>query len=178
MYLQAYPHPRYDKLREDEYYYDFCLRRNTSVEGGLGVFTGFGGRTLGIFDVRRRPDRPEIAYEAFPRNLDTQDFARIYITLTDNKTFAFVEECWIGSNQRSWNVISNTPNLSERAVKMIENHAIELGFKKENFVFIRYDGCRREDPVIRSELARPVSTLRRNIAAPSRISTRGHYKFS
>lgn len=63
-----------------------------------------------------------------------------YTTLTDNKTFTFAAGC-LSENQMVWGVASTLKRLPKETVKLIHDHAVSLGFKREFFTGLRYDSC-------------------------------------
>ncbi|ODM99418.1 hypothetical protein Ocin01_07246 [Orchesella cincta] len=67
--------------------------------------------------------------------------ARHYVTLTDYKTFVVLSNCWLESNQKSWEVVSTTKTLSSEALQMIEEHVKSLGFNPEQFMSLNYGNC-------------------------------------
>ncbi len=48
----------------------------------------------------------------------------------------------MGADQTSFDVFSLTPELSPTAKRMIEEHAVSLGFKREEIVFLNYNSCK------------------------------------
>lgn len=145
LYRYGSGHPNYADLREDQFYYEWCFLRNISTPTGAGSTTSWG-RPWGDFGVRTVHGRPDIYLDSFSRtSTNPEAYTRLYVTLTDNKTFALVVACWNAENISSWHVISSTPRLSEKTLNLIESHAESYGFPRENFVRVRYDTCRRDD---------------------------------
>lgn len=149
LYRAASADPQYRTIREDEFFYDSCLQAArdsiTNLVARMSVF----GRTNVEMDLRVRPDQPDIYFEAISRNPLTQwDFAQARVTLTDNKSFAFILNCWTALDQRGWNILSNRPSLDAKTVKLIEDHASALGFDRRHFIFLRQDKCRRINPLV------------------------------
>lgn len=56
-----------------------------------------------------------------------------YTTLTDNKTFTFAAGC-LSENQMVWGVASTLKRLPKETVKLIHDHAVSLGFKRDFFL--------------------------------------------
>lgn len=144
LYRLAFGHPDYQTLRDDDFYYNFCPRRNISTTKKMGELTIFE-RKLAAFDVRipqKDDDKSGIYLESLSKNpLQRWDINRQHVTLTDNMTFAFLTICWTGADQRAWEVISADDKLDLQAKKRVMEHAESLGFRKENFVFLRPDSC-------------------------------------
>lgn len=136
-------HPRYPTITDDEFYYDFCVRRNISSATRQARLTGFG-RTLIDLNLRRIPNRPEVYFDLIPDNpLSPQYYLRAHVVLTDNKTFALLVVCWNYEDVSTWLVVSKTPRLEAKTRKLVEDHVGALGFKKEYFIFHRYDACNK-----------------------------------
>lgn len=147
MYRMASNHPRYAKMTESDLINGMCYRRNTSTTTGRGDAIGFG-RLLASFDVVTIPEEPWVYLEAIPRApLPRWDTLKQSVTLTDGKSFAFILNCWTGSNQRAWDVHSISPQLNPGTRRLIEDHAASLGFRRENMIFLRYDSCRKHNPL-------------------------------
>lgn len=68
--------------------------------------------------------------------------SRLVLTSTDNKYYTFFHMCW-GNGFASFGVISTVPVLPARKRAEIWAHAKKLGFKEENFVYLRYDYCKK-----------------------------------
>ncbi|XP_037042553.1 uncharacterized protein LOC119078921 [Bradysia coprophila] len=130
----------FPSLREFELYYDSCFEGTINLSSGIGSLYGFG-ELLGDFKIR--PGDPETEPTAlyFVKIGQPQLTLRHQVTLTDYKSFIFFANCWTDSNQRAWSFATFKPNLDEEAIRMIEAHAEQLGFQRENFVFFRYDTC-------------------------------------
>lgn len=147
-YHHASNHPRFHDMREFELYYNLCLTQNTSFANGDGTAFGFGGRPLGSYITRPRLDQPGVIDTTpindgdSPYDLHRRERVEQYITLTDHRTFAFLANCWTGADQRSFDVFSLTPELSPTTKRMIEEHAVSLGFKREEIVFLNYNSCK------------------------------------
>lgn len=142
-YRHASGHPRFREMREFELYYNLCLTQNTTYSVGDGTAFGFGGRALGSYTVRPRREQSSIIDKVRDGSLDRIEQ---FITLTDRRTFAFLANCWTGADQRSFDVYSLTPDLSPKTKRMIEDHAVSLGFNREEIVFLSYSNC-GEDPL-------------------------------
>lgn len=143
-YRTASTHPSYAALSEEEFRHRFCRSLVRTLKNNRGECLTYGlGTLLGEFDLRvtSSPSRYAI-WEFTPRPpLDSSDILWQRVTATDGKTWAFYTGCYSGSDQKQWVVASNTQHLSLDARRDIIDHAISLGFKRENFVFLDYDKC-------------------------------------
>jgi len=146
MYRSASSIPDYLYLSEKGFTENACYSRNTTTTQFDSVGSVFGfGRVLRSVRVVTRPG---IYFEGINRHplTNTVGFTNI-VTLTDNKSFAFLVVCWTGAalNEQTWAVVSNTPSLDAKTRKLIEEHAVSLGFKREHFVYLTYRRCFRDD---------------------------------
>lgn len=133
-------------MREFEFNYESCLQTYVNATTGVGLVYGFGAGIIGNFDVRYTDKKGVLDFVPLPvPGLD--DISKQYVTLTDNKSFVFFANCWAGSNQRGWSVMSLTPTLDSKTQQLIEDHAKSLGFDRHQFVFLRYDSCSAGSPV-------------------------------
>lgn len=134
-------HPRFGELRPDEFYYDFCYKRNLSSTQSVAHSIVFG-EARATHDVVV-PSESDKYLEITPR-LPTflgKETLKQWVTLTDDKSFVFISMCWSGADERAWLVFSSKPRLDPTTENLIIEHAVSQGFKRENAVFIRYDGC-------------------------------------
>lgn len=147
-YRIASTRPDYAEMRYDFFYYNFCYKRNSSTTQTTSQSIAFG-QVSAEYDVRVPRDNPEVYMEVVPRNPQNRnDILREYVTLTDNKSFVFVTLCWTGVDQRAWLVFSSKPTLDPVSEHLILEHAVSLGFKKENALFIRYHSCKAANPLL------------------------------
>lgn len=149
LYRQASNHPRFHEMRDFEFYYHACFKHNTSYTTGEGTVFGFGGRSLGSHRVRSRREQQTVIDTSpidGPYDSVGRDRLQQHITMTDHRSFVFLANCFVTEDQRSWTVYSLTPQLSQVAKKQIEEHALSLGFERNQFVFLSYKNC-GEDPL-------------------------------
>ncbi|ODM94160.1 hypothetical protein Ocin01_12527 [Orchesella cincta] len=123
------------EISEPELYYDSCIVfKNTNK---TFYSEGFGGNTREYTAIPK-----DGKFEVYAMNpVEGEGYSgTAYTTFTDNKTFSFSAVC--GDNgQMTWGVGSTTPTLPRETVEKIHEHALSLGFKKEFFTELRYDGC-------------------------------------
>lgn len=149
-YRLASVHHLYPELTEKDFEKEFCVTREGSSFEGRGRSTVYGlGRILADFDVEIREGPAGTRYFDFAMRppLD-MEVIRGMVTLSDGESFIFMTGCWTGSDQKFWDVISLVPRLSYRARRQIVEHAIQLGFRREDFVFLDYDTCWQENPFL------------------------------
>ncbi|CAL8111380.1 unnamed protein product [Orchesella dallaii] len=125
------------KISISTVYYDSCITWHLFKDGTL-LSKGFNG--LGR-EYKSKPlsDNPD-AYQFEPVDGTTMYGGTAYTTFTDNKTYFFSAVC-LSDGEMVWGVGSPTPTLPEETKKMILEHAVSLGFKKEFFSELRYDKC-------------------------------------
>ncbi|CAL8086070.1 unnamed protein product [Orchesella dallaii] len=124
------------EISESTVYYDACIVWTSN--NGTHIAEGFDGHTREYsIDVVKEGSNQvtKIHPVEGPGASGTG-----YVTLSDNKTFFFTAFC-ANDGQMSWGVASLIPKLPEESVKKIHEHAVSLGFKKEYFTELRYDGC-------------------------------------
>lgn len=130
----------FQKLRDDQFYYDSCIWVSQIVNGTTTVraFNEIAGRATNIRFAR---------HGLLTLNYTTEPIQTILglehtITLTDNKTYVFFSTCWTGTNERGWFTYS-TKDLwnNEQWRKMIGEHAVSLGFNRRNFAFMKRTNC-------------------------------------
>lgn len=142
-------YPQFRVMRDFEFYYEACLQNYLNLTSGIGLIYGFGDGIIRNFDVRPRNNLLETGIIDFI-SLPTpglQNVIRHTITLTDNKSFIFFDNCLTGTDQRAWLVLSNKPVLDKDTQGLIEQHATSLGFNRDNFIFLRRDSCKVKSPV-------------------------------
>lgn len=128
-------------MRESEFYYKSCLQNYFSVKEGNGAIYGFGDGIIGNFLVQIPDDlKNTIDFIPIPTP-GLKDVSRHTISMTDNKSFILFVNCWMGSDQRGWDLVTTTPYLDQKTQKLIEEHLVSLGFDSEQFVFLKYDHC-------------------------------------
>lgn len=131
-------------MLEDEFFYDFCVRRNISSVSKQGSVLIFGDLLLDGTKVRVVPERPEVYIDLIPKKpRSPEDYVRAYVTLTDNKTFAVVVACRNFDNVVNWLLLSNKPEVEAKTKRLVEDHVTALGFNREYFIFYRYNACNK-----------------------------------
>ncbi|CAL8116401.1 unnamed protein product [Orchesella dallaii] len=120
-------------------YYDACLKWYI-FDNGTTVATGFNGlRTE--YKTKPLKDNPD-AFTFVGVGVDKDFYSgTLYTTLTDNKSFFFGAIC-MKNGEMAWGVGSTTPTLTEETKKIVFDHAVSLGFNKEDFTELKYDTCR------------------------------------
>lgn len=139
LYKIGSSHPSFPKFREFEFYNGICLQNYFNLTAGFDTAYGWG-RDIGTYIVE--PVVPGKVID-FTYTLNPTDVSRHVVTLTDNKSFVVFANCNMGTNQRSWDIISTTPKLGPEAENLIQRHMKRLGFQEDKFVFLRYEGCKR-----------------------------------
>lgn len=146
LYRIASGHPQLANMREFEFNYESCLQTYVNTTTGIGLVYGFGVGIIGNFDVRYTDQKGVFDFVPLPTP-GIEDISRQYVTLTDNKNFVFFSNCWMGSNQRGWTLMSLTPTLDTKTQRLIEDHAKSLGFDRNQFTFLRFNSCSAGSPV-------------------------------
>ncbi|CAL8149397.1 unnamed protein product [Orchesella dallaii] len=120
-------------------YYDACLKWYMHGNG-TSFSKGFNGLTR---EYARKPVRGNPDAFTFVAVGGDQDVyaGNLYTTLTDNKTFIFTAVC-MKNGGMAWGVGSTTPTLTEKTKKIVRDHALSLGFNREDFTEINYDKCK------------------------------------
>ncbi|CAL8116515.1 unnamed protein product [Orchesella dallaii] len=119
-------------------YYDACLKWDM-YDNGTIFSTGFNGLRK-EYKTKTLMDNPDAF--TFVGEGGYKDFysGTLYTTLTDNKSFFFATVC-MNNREMSWGVASTTPTLTEETKKKIFDHAVSLGFNKEDFTELKYGTC-------------------------------------
>ncbi|ODM88005.1 hypothetical protein Ocin01_18678 [Orchesella cincta] len=129
------------EISESELYYDACIVWKCNNETYFSE--GFGGRTR-EYTADPEDDKMEV-YTMRP--LKGKGYGgKAFTTYSDNETFFFTAVCG-DDGQMAWNVASLTPTLPRESVKIIHEHALSLGFKKEFFTELRYDRCHFQNDI-------------------------------
>ncbi|CAL8116503.1 unnamed protein product [Orchesella dallaii] len=120
-------------------YYDACLKWYM-YDNGTVVSTGFNGLRK-EYKTKTLEDNPDAF--TFVGEGGDKDFysGTLYTTLTDNKSFFFATIC-LKNGEMAWGVASTTPTLTEETKKKVFDHAVSLGFNKEDFTELKYDTCK------------------------------------
>ncbi|CAL8086067.1 unnamed protein product [Orchesella dallaii] len=142
------------EISESSLYYDSCLVWKCNANGTQGhkdhgtyYSEGFDGRTR-EYEVEMVNGSEEVSKI---RPVEGKGLTGTgYVTYSDNKTFFFSAFC-TDDGQMTWNVASLIPVLPEASVKIIHEHALSLGFKKEFFTELRYDRCQFPSEDIQNE---------------------------
>ncbi|ODM94155.1 hypothetical protein Ocin01_12526 [Orchesella cincta] len=123
------------EISESELYYDSCIVWKHTNESYYSE--GFGGQTREYVAVPK-----DDKFEVYTmHSVDGKGYSgTAYTTYTDNQTFLFSAACG-DDGQMTWSVGTTTPTLPHGTVEKIHEHALSLGFKKEFFTELRYDGC-------------------------------------
>lgn len=142
MYNVVSGHPLFTKMRDWEFYYDSCISYN--LANGVAIFYAFDNRVIARSDYHPYTHHGviDLNFTPLPRRpgLHTH-FIRHYVTISDNKTWAFFSNCWEDINQRSWSVLATQPSLDAATLRLIEDHAAALGYDREQFAFFRRETC-------------------------------------
>ncbi|CAL8149406.1 unnamed protein product [Orchesella dallaii] len=126
-------------VRLSTVYYDACLKWYLH-DNGTSFAKGFNGLTR-EFARTTLEDNPD-GFTYVGVGGDRDFFAgTLYTTLTDNKTFFFAATC-MKNGGMAWGVGSTTPTLTEETKKIVLDHAVSLGFNKEDFTELKYDTCK------------------------------------
>jgi len=118
-------------VEEHRLYYDACIKANWNFETGKAQMKGFGGKEDNFPIPTHLPGN----YTSPP------DSGTMYLTLTDDSTFAFFATC-THDDRRTWYVVSKEPKLPADVIQKIKNHAEEIGFNWQYSAQIRYDHCK------------------------------------
>ncbi|ODM93332.1 hypothetical protein Ocin01_13350 [Orchesella cincta] len=129
------------EISESEVYYDACIAWKSN--NGTYHSEGFGGKTREYTVNYKGNDLEE--YTLRPQKGEGYK-GTFYVTYTDHKTFYFAASC-LDDGQMTWGVGSSTPTLPQETVKLIHEHALSLGFKKEFFSELRYDSCHMQNEI-------------------------------
>lgn len=155
-YKLASTHQSYQDLSEADLVNNLCPTREVKYVNGRGQATTSGfGQVLSDFtfvsgDV---PGGNKYWQHNPTKTSPLQEKFRQTITHSDHSTFVFLVGCWEGGNQRTWEVIANTPTLTEEQQKDIIIHARGMGFAQKNYIFLRYDSCQKKNPFLSSKSA-------------------------
>lgn len=135
------------ELQEDELYYDACIHAELKENSTLSEVTGFNKEKVSrakIIYVPASGEKDSLTDPYVPEHYITKGdpgkSATSYATFTDNSTFVFWATCW-DDGQMTWSVSGPAKGLPEDKVKLVHEHAISLGFKKQYFTGLRYDYC-------------------------------------
>ncbi|CAL8118004.1 unnamed protein product [Orchesella dallaii] len=128
------------EMSKYQFYYDACFRSYVNFSSSEAFIFGFNGQLSGRYLVN--PTSEHGVLDFVPAVSTMGDEAkRHYVTLTDNKSFALFANCWLASDQRSWDVVSTEDSLSQETLKTIEEHLMSIGFDRNQFVFFNNDSC-------------------------------------
>ncbi|CAL8116509.1 unnamed protein product [Orchesella dallaii] len=119
-------------------YYDACIKWYIN-NNDTSLSTGFNGLRK-EYKTETLMDNPDAF--TFVGVGGDKDFysGTLYTTLTDNKSFYFTAIC-MQNGEMVWAVGSTTPTLTEETKKKVFDHAVSLGFHKEDFTELKYDTC-------------------------------------
>jgi len=127
-------------ISESSVYYDSCARLSL-LPNGTVVSRGFGDK-MRYFNTK--PILPNMEkFEIMPAEGEGLT-ATSYTTLTDQKTWFVAPKCH-KDGAMSFTVGSMYPTLPKETYDKVVKHLIELGFKKEEMVMLRYDYCLLDD---------------------------------
>ncbi|CAL8149394.1 unnamed protein product, partial [Orchesella dallaii] len=126
-------------VRLSTVYSDACIKWYR-YDNGTSFLKGFNGLTR---EFARTPlkDNPDgFTFMGVGGDQDVST-GTLYVTLTDNKTFLFTAVC-MKNGGMTWGVGSPTPTLTEETKKVVLDHAMSLGFNREDFIELKYDTCK------------------------------------
>ncbi|CAL8103870.1 unnamed protein product [Orchesella dallaii] len=120
-------------------YYDACIKLYINTNG-IAFAKGFNGLTRRYATTPLSGNPDGFSFIGVDRFKDVYG-GTLYTTLTDNKTFFFTAVCMV-NGEMSWGVESTSPTLPEETKKKIFDHAVSLGFNREDFTELKYDTCK------------------------------------
>lgn len=130
-------------MREFEFYYYSCFElTDLNIKGGSATINTFGGEAYAKLSGMRfkAPGDFELDIAPLPTPGLKVQVIRHFITLTDNEKFVFYCNCF-DEKDRGFSVLSTKPELDKDTMNKIDQHAISLGFRKENIIWLRRENC-------------------------------------
>ncbi|CAL8069147.1 unnamed protein product [Orchesella dallaii] len=128
-------------LNPDQDLKKICIRVRYSDEGKDASIVGYHNMTS-QFKCSTVGNGKEWSFDCQHQSGKEEFSHRMYVTLTDNKTFAFVIRCW-KSGLRGWTVFSTRKELHEDSHFHILEHAKSQGFETAYALPLSYKSCNK-----------------------------------
>jgi len=123
------------EIKDADLYYRACFK--CKFGGETSYVDGFGGKRYNIKTVMHENGAFDWLDE------DGGVTGTSSMPFTDNKSYVFFYACWADGFE-SWGILATKPELDERTLIAVHEHAKSFGFRPEYFTHIEYHTCEKE----------------------------------